>query len=151
MSNTTITLNKEYFTIETTTDFLKDFELACKTMEVDLFVKLFIKYDLYYIEEYQEVLDLIKHITNDWNKPELGTELIEISKFDSKCIFCNIGKKVNGYKWTYMHKLDTFPRNRFVYASQIAFFFDFEDHHLIEFGVCNGYMDKEEIEQITAQ
>lgn len=140
MSNTTITLNKEYFTIEKTKDFLEDLEIACKTMEVDLFVKLFIKYDLYYNEEYQEVLNLIKHITSDWNKSELGTELIEVSKFDSKCIFCNIGKKVNGYKWIYIHKLDTIPRNRFIYASQIAFFFEYENNQLIEFGVCNGYI-----------
>ena len=150
MSNTKITLNKEYFTIKKTEDFLKDLEIACKTMEVDLFVKLFIKYDLYYNEEYQEVLSLIKHIASDWNKPELGTELIDVSKFDSKCIFCNIGKKVSGYKWTYFHKLDTIPLNRIIYASQIAFFFEFENNQLIEFGVCNGYLDKEEIEQLNA-
>ena len=150
MSNTKITLNKEYYTIKKTEDFLKDLEIACKTMEVDLFVKLFIKYDLYYNEEYQEVLSLIKHIASDWNKPELGTELIDVSKFDSKCIFCNIGKKVSGYKWTYFHKLDTIPLNRIIYASQIAFFFEFENNQLIEFGVCNGYLDKEEIEQLNA-
>ena len=145
MGNTTITLNKGYFTSEITKSFLKDLEMACKTMHVDLFVKLFISYDLYHNEEYREVLNLIKHIVSNWCKPERGTELIEVSKFESKCIFCNIGKKVNGYKWTYKHSLETIPLNRVVYASQIAFFFDFEDNQLIEFGVCNGYLDKNDL------
>ena len=90
MSNTKIILDKSFFTLEITEKFIKDLELACKTMEEDLFVNLFIKYDLYYIEDYKEVLDLIIVRISNWHKPELGTKLIEVSKFDSKCIFCNM-------------------------------------------------------------
>lgn len=145
MKNTIIKLKREYFNLETTKSFLKDLEMTCKTMEVDLFVKLFIKYDLYYDEEYREVLDLIINITGNWYNPDIGTELLEITTFDSKCIFCKIGKKVNGYQWTYVNRLDAFPNNRYIYASEIAFIFEYENNKLIEFGVCNGYLDKEEI------
>lgn len=41
MSNTTITLNKGHFTLEMTKAFLNDLETACKTMEIDVFIKLF--------------------------------------------------------------------------------------------------------------
>lgn len=64
MSNTTITLNKEYFSLETTKAFLNDLEIACKTMETDLFQKLFTKYELIEVEEYKEVLQLIIQIMN---------------------------------------------------------------------------------------
>lgn len=141
MSNTVIKLNKELFTIETTQSFMKDLETACKTMESDLFVELFIKYDLYYNDEYKDTLDSIKDITGNWNKPELGTELREVSKFESRCLFCKIGKKVHGYKWTYTNKLDTIPKNRFIYQNQIAFIFEYESNKLVEFGICNGYIE----------
>lgn len=53
MSNAIIKLKREYFTLETTKNFINDLEISCETMDVDLFVKLFIKYDLYYDEEYR--------------------------------------------------------------------------------------------------
>ena len=140
MSNTIIKLKSEYFTLETTKNFIKDLEMACKTMEADLFVKLFIKYDLYYDEEYREVLDLIINITGNWYKPEIGTVLLDVSTFESNCIFCKIGKKVHGYKWNYKHTLAAGLMNRVVYFNQIAFIFEYESNKLVEFGVCNGYV-----------
>lgn len=140
MSNTIIKLKKEYFTLETTKSFLKDLEVACKTMEVDLFVKLFIKYDLYYDEEYQEVLDTIINITGNWYKPDLGTVLLDVTPFESKCIFCRIGRKVNGYKWNYKHTFESIPLNRVVYVNKIAFIFEYENNKLVEFGICNAYV-----------
>ena len=150
MGNTKITLNKEYFTIEMTEYFLKDFEIACKTMELDLFTKLFTKYDLSFVEDYEEVLEMIKSSMASWNRPHIGTELLNVTQFDSKCLFCEFGQKVKVYKWTYQHKKLPIPANRVQYDSQIAFFFGFEDNQLIEFGVCNGYLDKNDIEQLNA-
>jgi hypothetical protein len=145
MGNTTITLNKEYFTVETSKAFLKDMEMACKTMELDVFTKLFTKYVLSFVEDNDEVLGMVKSIMSSWNKPNQGTELLEVTQFDSKCLFCEFGKTVKIYKWSYQHKQASIPTNRLVYESQIAFFSDFEDNHLIEFDVCNGYLDKNEM------
>jgi hypothetical protein len=150
MSNTTITLNKEYFTSEITKAFLNDLKTACKTMELDLFTNLFTKYDLSFIEDYKEVLGIIKSIMKSWNKPKQGTELLEVTQFDSKCLFCVFGKTVKVYKWTYQHKQAPIPMNRVVYESQIAFFFKYENNQLIEFGVCNGYLDKKEMNLLNS-
>ena len=78
MSNAKIILDKSFFTLEITQKFLKDLELACKTMEEDLFVNLFIRYDLYYIEDYKEVLDLIIVKIINWHKLELGKKFLEV-------------------------------------------------------------------------
>ena len=150
MGNTKITLNKEYFTIEMTEDFLKDFEIACKTMELEFFTKLFTKYDLSFVEDYEEVLEMIKSSMNSWNRPNIGTELLNVIQFDSKCLFCEFGKTVKVYKWTYQHKKLPIPANCLEYSSQIAFYFGFEDNQLIEFGVCNGYLDNNDMEQLNA-
>ena len=141
MSNTTITFKKEHFNLETTQDFLKDFDEVCKTMDSELFIKLFIKYDFYYEESYREVLDLIIHQTSNWYNPELGTELLEVTTFDSNCAFCFYGKAVTGYKWTYINRLDKGINSRIAYSSKIAFIFEYDNNNLIEFGVCNSFVD----------
>lgn len=55
MSNSKNNLNKKILSIETTSAFLKDLATACKTMELDLFINLFNKYDLSFVEDYNEV------------------------------------------------------------------------------------------------
>jgi len=149
MSNTTITLDKDYFTVETTKAFLHDLEIACKTMEPVLFAKLFIKYDLSFVEDYQEVLSTILSRMEDWNDPEKETVLLDVVQFDSKCLFCKIGKKVKVYKWTYKHTKGLHAEN-LRYSQSIAFYFDFQDDQLVEFGVCNGYLDKNDMDLLNS-
>jgi hypothetical protein len=141
MSNTVISFKKGHFTLETTKEFQKDFDEVCKTMDSELFIKLFIKYDFYYDEGYREVLDLIIHQTSNWYNPDLGTELLEVTTFDSNCVFCFYGKAVTGYKWTYINRLDKGINNRIAYSSKIAFIFEYDNNNLIAFGVCNSFVD----------
>lgn len=150
MSNTTIILDKEYFTVETTKAFLHDLENACKTMDAVLFAKLFIKYydGLSFMEDYREVLDTILDRMKSWNDPERETELLSVNQFDSKCMFCKIGKTVKAYRWTYKHTKDLKYKN-LIFGQTIAFYFDFDKDRLIEFGVCNGFLDKEEIHNLN--
>lgn len=145
MSNTIITLNKEYFTAEISQNFLKEIEKACLTMEVEDFMNLFKKYDLTFIEDYQEVLDLIKNVMNSWKKKGQGTELVEVIAFDSKCLFCQIGKTLKAYKWSYQHKQALSSGYRVIYAQHIAFMFGFEEDRLVEFGTCNAFLKQEDL------
>lgn len=151
MSSTTFKVNPEYFTVETTNAFLKDLDAACQTMDIKVFTHLFIKYDLTFIDEYQEVYDLIKLIMTNWIEPGQGSVLLEVTPFDSKCIFCVIGKSVKGYKWTYQHKMATPPMNRMVYENKTAFFLDIQNNKLIEFGVCNGFLSQNEMAELNDQ
>ncbi|MBF0695399.1 MAG: hypothetical protein IR153_10130 [Flavobacterium sp.] len=139
MGKTTLTLDKEHFTEEVTASFLIDFENCCKSMELSDFVALFKKYDLSFLEDYNEVFDLIAHITTSWKKPGEETKLLDITEESARCIFCNIGKAVRVFKWTYIHTLAEIPMNRVVYESKAGFYFEYQDKQLIEFGVCNAY------------
>lgn len=150
MSKTKIVLDKEHFTDKMTKDFLRDLEKACKTMELDVFTTLFDKYDLTFMEDYEDVLEMITTSLTGWNRPQHGTALLEVTKFDSKCLFCEFGKTVKVYKWTYQHNWLPMPMKGVIFSSAIAFYFSFEDNRLTEFGVCNKYLDREEIEQLNA-
>lgn len=118
MSATTITLNKDYFTTEVTKSFLEDLEIACKTMELQVFINLFDKYDLSFIEDYNEVLTSIKEKMMSWYEPNQGTNLLGVTSFDSKCLFCYLGKSVKAYQWSYQHLGAIAPFNRAIYSSK---------------------------------
>ena len=145
MSATTIKVNKDYFTLEKTNEFIGDHEAACQTMEIDLFAQLFLKYDLSFIDEYSDVLTAIAETMTDWKMEMLETQLQKVSTFDSNCIFCSIGKKVKVYKWSYIHTQAIAPANKVVRYSQIAFMFDIVDGRLINYGTCNAYLEKDEL------
>lgn len=51
MSNTKMIEDKAFFTQEVTKAFLKDLEMACKTMELELFTNLFPKHDLSFVQD----------------------------------------------------------------------------------------------------
>lgn len=145
MSNSKNNLNKKFLSIETTSVFLKDLETACKTMELDLFINLFNKYDLSFVEDYNEVLDSIYSTVGRWDISVPGIELIEVVQFNSKCLFCEFGKTVKVYKSRYQCKIGKTLMNSMIHESQIAFTFEIKDNQLLDFGVCNGYLDNEEM------
>jgi hypothetical protein len=105
---------------------------------------------LSFVEDYKEVLGMIKSIMASWNKPNQGTELLEVTQFDSKCLFCEFGKTVKVYKWWYQYKIDDTLMNSKIHESQIAFIFEIKDSQLVEFGVCNGYLDNEEMNLLNS-
>jgi hypothetical protein len=149
MSNSKTILNKKYLTVETTKNFLNDIEIACKTMELDLFMNLFNKYDLPFVEDFDEVLESIYSVVGSWDISEHGTQLLEVVQFNSKCLFCEFGKTVKVYKWKYQYKTDATLMNSKIHESQIAFTFKIKDSQLFDFGVCNGYLDNEQMDLLN--
>ena len=140
MSATTFKVSSEYFTPEKTQEFLLEHEAACERMDIIDFLNIFKKYDLSSIKDYQEVITSIINIMTGWKNIKLGTTLKEVSTFNSNCIFCEIGKKVKGYRWTYTNTLEEGINRNIVYESQIGFRFEIKDGRLTEYGICNAYL-----------
>lgn len=139
--------NKIHLSIEETMLFLEEHEAACQTMEIDDFAQLFLKYDLSFIDDYTDVMETIANAMMDWKKEFRATKLHEVRSFDSKCIFCSIGKKVKVYKWSYLHTKAIPPMNRQLCYSQIAFMFDIQDGCLVNYGTCNAYLNHNDIKK----
>ena len=140
MSATTFKVSSEYFTPEKTQEFLFEHEAACQNMDIIDFLKIFIKYDLSFVKEYEKVITSIIDIITGWKNEKPGTKLREVSTFNSNCIFCEIGKKVKGYRWTYTNTLEEGINKNIVYESQIGFRFEINDDRLTEYGICNAYV-----------
>lgn len=139
MAKTTLTLNSNYFTKKVTNSFIRDFETACTTMELSNFTELFLKYDLSFMKDFQEVFDLIAHVMTAWKNPNEETKLIDVKETDAKCIFCNFGKTVRVFSWEYQHTKAKFPLNNVVYKSKVGFYLEYREENLIEFGICNAF------------
>ena len=140
MSATTFKVSSEYFTPEKTQEFLLEHEAACERMDIIDFLNIFKKYDLSSLKDYQEVITSIINIMTGWKNIKLGTTLKEVSTFNSNCIFCEIGKKVKGYRWTYTNTLEEGINRNIVYESQIGFRFEIKDGRLTEYCICNAYL-----------
>lgn len=141
---------KKSLSKELTASFVKDFELATTTMESVDFAKLFIKYELNFIQDFSDTSKQILAILENWKNPFEGTEIIKMEQFDSKCHFCEYGKKVKVFGWTYQHKKAAFPMNRVVYKMYIGFYLDIKEERLVDFGLCNGYLKKEEMKELNS-
>ena len=143
-----IKINPDYLTEKETVQFLKDHELACQGMEVDDFAQLFLKYDLSFIDDYTDVLTTIGETMMDWKKQSLGTQLQEVTSFDSSCIFCSIGKKVKVYQWSSLNTNAISSDNQLQFYSRIAFMFDIKNGCLVNYGTCNAYLEKSEVKKV---
>ncbi len=139
MSNTTFKVNIEYFTPEKTQEFLIDHEAACQKMDADVFINLFIKYDLSFIDYYQFVITSIIDIMRGWKENNMGKILKGVNVSDSNCIFCEIGKNVKVYTWNYIHTVDRTTSKFITYKSKIGFRFEINEGRLTEYGICNAY------------
>ena len=140
MSATTFKVSSEYFTPEKTQEFLLEHEAACERMDIIDFLNIFKKYDLSSIKDYQEVITSIINIMTGWKNIKLGTTLKEVSTFNSNCIFCEIGKSVKVYQWTYINTLEKGTSRNIVFKSQIGFRFEIKDGRLTEYCICNAYL-----------
>lgn len=144
--STKIIKKRNCLDVEQTKEFLKEHELACKTMEVDDFAQLFLKYDLSFIEDYNDVMTAVGEAMMDWKKEFRETQLQEVTSFDSNCIFCSIGKKIKVYRWSCLHKKAMAPNNKILDYNQIAFMFDIKEGQLVNYSTCNAYLEKNELE-----
>lgn len=63
----------------------------------------------------------------------------------SKCILCSIGKTVRGFKIISSIK----DCENIQFATKTAIYFDIINGELYDFGFCNGFLNKREIEELT--
>ena len=148
MSTTTISLKQEPFSIEKTQQFIKDLDEACQTFNSEAFVQLFQKYEWQEREDYQEVLSLIVSQFKKWNSAPDGITIFERGPFEAQCLFCYIGKQVSGYYWKFhINELDP-PFDKTVFTAKMAFNFEYENEQLLEFGVCNKFIDPTKMEAL---
>ena len=120
-------------------------DLICKNVD---FKKLLLLIANYSIIKTTDVIDFInqgKEMFEGINNPIKGIELISTETLESKCLFCAIGKTVKVYSVKYSKQEQNF---KIIYSNNFAINIEIEDKMLVDFGWCNAFLDKSEMEQL---
>ena len=128
-----------------TKEFISEMDLICKNVD---FKKLLLLIANYSIIKTTDVIDFInqgKEMFEGINNPLKGIELISTETLESKCLFCSIGKTVKVYSVKFSKQEENF---KIIYSNNFAINIEIEDKMLVDFGWCNAFLDKSEMEQL---
>ncbi|WP_323027491.1 hypothetical protein [Gelidibacter japonicus] len=142
-------LVKDVFTEENTMQFLMELDLVLKVIDYNQIEKLLYRYSIVNDPECIEFLNTIKNIFEDWKIEGSRSVLVDdVGTRVTKCFACFLGKNVIAYEFYYCHKSkDGFP-SRIVYAREFAIYTEMKDNRLVDFGVCNAFLEKDEVSLI---
>ncbi len=145
-----IKLVKDVFTEENTNLFLLALDLVLKTIDYYQIEKLLKKFDIHHDPECVIFLENMRNIFEDWKIEGNGSALVDtVGTRITKCYACLLGKNVTAYEFFYQHKgLEGFE-SRIVYGREFALFTETKNGCLIDFGVCNAFLDKEDVRILT--
>lgn len=135
-------------TVSETQSFILDFYKACEDMSEVTFQMLFVNYDLSYMEDYEmgkmEMIRVIKSI----NDLKSERTILQINPFETNCILCYIGKKVQGFEISYVNNAKSSSGNKDIYALNIAFYLEIRSQRLTDFSLCNAFLTPEDLDKI---
>jgi hypothetical protein len=69
-----------------------------------------------------------------------------VEEFQTKCIVCVFGKKVNGYRIFY--SVPGSGGSRTYYKREFAVNFQLKDEKLTDFGWCNAFLNQQDLEDL---
>ena len=142
-----IKLVKDTFTEENTNQFLVELDLVIKTIDYVQMERLLIRYGIQDDPECIIFVDTIKDLFENW-KIE-GGESILVDHTETrvtKCFACFFGKSVTAYEFSYQHKCLLGYESRNIYAREFAVFTDIKNNCLVDFGVCNAFLNRDEVQ-----
>ncbi|WP_300436014.1 hypothetical protein [Christiangramia sp.] len=131
---------------EETEKFIKQIDLACRLLDAQVLKWVVEKFDLHKLEDSPEFLEDAVDKLEFWKKKESPVQIKTVGSFETKCIACFFGKKVNGYLVSYYEeKPEGFKVH---YERQFAVNFQLKEGQLTDFGWCHAFLYKEEVDQV---
>jgi hypothetical protein len=64
----------------------------------------------------------------------------------TQCFACFLGKNVIAYEFYYQHKNNEGIQSRVIYSREFAVYTEIKNNCLVDFGVCNAFLDRNEKE-----
>ena len=136
--NKTVLLNKLQIQ-----EFLKSIYKAIHSFDYVEFVKVIFDFKLNNAPDIDDFLSQAKVVTKVSDKYE--TIVKNVISFQTKCIACSFGKTVNGYEIQSAVK----DCKNIRYVTKVALYFDITGGELYEFGWCNAFLCREEVDEFN--
>lgn len=128
-----------------TKEFISQLDNICKKVD---YASLLLLMTNFSIKKTSDVINFInqgKEIFEGINKPSNGIELISNESFESKCLFCSIGKSVNVYFATYSK---TEWDLQVIYTNSFAINIEIKNGKLKDFGWCNAFLKESDLKKL---
>lgn len=135
---------------EQTQQFLYEMEVLLKNFDFNGMVRLTKKYPFNAIDQ-KELNDFIERAETEhinWYENPLEIKINFIEAFESKCIVCFFGKTIKAYCAEYNQMRDDKLPGRLIYSRSLAIYFEIKNNQLFDFGWCNSFLEKNEMNAI---
>ena len=129
-----------------TQKFLKQIDLACKLLDEKFLAEVVQKFELEQWEDTPEFLEDAYEKFYAWRENEKGLQVNQVEEFNTRCIACVFGKKVQGYRIFY--SVPGPGGSRTYYQQEFAVNFQLKEEGLTDFGWCNAFLNKQELEDL---
>ncbi len=130
---------------EDTMIFENDLKTNCLNIDFWGLEKTFKTFRLSNHSDYEDFIEQAKEIFSLFNNPDLGIGFDKVASFNSRCIACSFGTKVNAYQISYFKKENSFKIN---YTGAFAINLKIKNGKLSEFAFCNGFLNQKEVQEI---
>lgn len=127
-----------------TEEFLYCIDKAMKSFDFIEIFKLVFDFNLRNAPDIGDFLAQAETITKVSDKYE--TIVKSVTPFQTRCIACSFGKTVNGYEIQSVVK----DCENIRFSTKTALYFDITDGELNDFGFCNGFLSREEVNEIDS-
>ena len=124
-------------------------------IDIPEIVKVFQDYQILHLEDAQNFIGQLKHEFNSLNSDEYELIVIRADKPRlSKCMGCSFGSTISAYRYEYKKR---YGGNRskndyfdIVYTKEFGVIFKIVNDVLVDIGVCNAFLTKEECDELNA-
>ena len=136
-------------TAELTKAFVNEIIYACRKVDSIPVIKVIHKFNLQHQDKIEDFLDGAHRILDFWKNTEQKIVITKITTHDSKCIACSFGKTVKVYSMIYQQYIKGDDGASIIYNREFAINLDIQDEMLMDFGWCNAFLKKEELEELS--
>lgn len=132
-------------TVSQTNEFIKDIDEVCKLADLIKLKEVLSKYNLK-DKDAEDIVIRARYVFSLFNNKEQRIRVLNsVSRF-TKCVFCEFGKTVKAYDVEYEQQVGEIA---VIYTGSFAIFFEIENEILKQYGFCNGYLSKNEMEELS--
>lgn len=127
--------------------FVEEILQSCQSLSFDNIYTLIVEYEIqnWDKEDSEEFYEILEEYINEWKENELIQSIDNIEPFETNCIACFFGKKVNAFNVTATQRIIKNITSTYTYTKSFAVFFEIKNNELMEFGWCNAFIEKDEI------
>ncbi|WP_395050538.1 hypothetical protein [Flavobacterium sp.] len=132
-------------TVSQTTEFVKDIDEVFKLADLIKLKEVLSKYNLR-DKDAEDIVIRGRYVFSLFNNKEKRIRVLNAESRFTKCVFCEFGKTVKAYDVEYEQLVGEIA---VIYTGSFAIFFEIENGILKQYGFCNGYLSKNEMEELS--